>query len=147
MTELHDMNVAIYEAIIAPFLMMASCATLVWALQTRFSRIVHAIRSLVSEGKRDNIDYSHSLSIQVAWLKGRSRLLRNSISALYLAMVCFLLSAMVLTATLVAQIELAALVVALFLLGLLLVCFALLSTLLETSRSYDSLAEEIANHQ
>lgn len=146
MTELFDPNVANYKAVLAPFLMMTSCATLVWALQTRFSRIVQAIRSLASEGKRDNIDYSHSLEIQITWLKGRSRLLRNGIASLYLAMVCFLLSAMVLAVSIVAQIELAIPVVALFLAGLGLVCFALFSTLLETGRSYDSLEEEAKNH-
>lgn len=146
MTDLFDPNVETYKVIIAPFLMMTSCATLVWTLQTRFSRIVQAIRSLSSEGQRDDIDYSHSLAVQVAWLKGRSKLLRNSVAGLYLAMVCFLLSAMALTAAIVANLNLAAVSVALFLAGLALLCIALAYTLLETGRSYDSLQEEVENH-
>ncbi|MBK1879590.1 DUF2721 domain-containing protein [Pelagicoccus mobilis] len=145
MTDLFDSNLSNYQAVIAPFVMMTSCATLVWALQTRFSRVVQAIRSLTSEGKRDNIDYSHSLEIQITWLKNRGRLLRNSIAGFYLAMVCFLLSAMVLAASLVSQTDLAEAVVALFLSGLALMCFALVSILTETSRSYGSLAEETRN--
>lgn len=143
MTEVHQITVEDYQAIIAPFLMMTSCATLVWALQNRFSRLVQAIRTLSSEGKRDNIDYTRTLATQIIWLKGRSYLLRNSIAGLYFAMCCFLLTAMLMTLAIVAEINLAEVITAVFLLGLLVICGALITTLLETSRSFLSLKEEI----
>lgn len=144
MSELFNITLANYKAILAPFLMMTSCATLVWALQSRFSRIVQAIRTLVSEGKRDNIDYTHSLAKQVKWLKGRSLLLRNSITSIYFAMCCFLLTAMLLAIAIISELQLSLAIVTLFLLGLILVCAALISALVETSRSFDSLEEEIS---
>lgn len=147
MNELSELTLAHYKAVLAPFLMMTSCATLVWALQTRFSRLVQAIRTLVSEGRRDNIDYSHSLAKQIAWLKGRSLLLRNAILALYCAMCCFLLSAMLLAASVLAQLSAAPAVIALFLTGLALICVGLIATLWETSQTFRSLQEELASRQ
>jgi len=143
MNELAQLTVQQYKSIIAPFLMMTSCATLVWALQARFSRLVHAIRSLVSEGRRDNIDYTHSLAKQIAWLKARSCLLRNSIVCLYFAMCSFMVTAMLLAVTIVADFEASEAVIVLFLLGLILISISLANTLMEISRSYDSLAEEV----
>ncbi|EDY83156.1 hypothetical protein VDG1235_2780 [Verrucomicrobiia bacterium DG1235] len=145
MTDLLDLNLASYKAILAPFVMMTSSATLVWALQNRFSRIVQAIRSLVSEGKRDNIDYTHSLAKQIAWLKQRSHLLRNSIADLYVAMCCFLLSTMLLTLATAADLNIPHLVIGTFLLGLFTIAAALVTALIETSRSYASLKEEVSN--
>ncbi len=145
MTDLLDMAVADYKAILAPFLMMTSCATLVWALQNRFSRVAQAIRSLVSEGQRDGIDCTHSLAKQIAWLKGRSYLLRNSISGFYFAMCCFLSTAILLALATFARLQLSFPIVLLFLLGLLIVGASLATAILEISRSHKSLQEEVAH--
>lgn len=145
MNELSELTLARYQSVLAPFLMMTSSATLVWALQNRYSRLVQAIRTLTSEGKRDNIDYRHSLAKQIAWLKERSRLLRNGIVALYASMCCFLLAAMLLTGCIVGELRASSVVVALFLAGLLLICVGLVATLWETSRSFSALSEDVAS--
>ncbi len=144
MSDFSALTVVHYKAALAPFLMMTSCATLVWSLQSRYSRIVHAIRSLVSEGKRDGVASSQSVAKQVAWLKARSRLLRNSIVCLYCAMSCFLCCGMSIAALVVTGLDAAAAPIALFLLGLSLIGLSLVSALREISQSYGSLAEEVA---
>ncbi|MCH6255152.1 DUF2721 domain-containing protein [Puniceicoccaceae bacterium K14] len=147
MNDLAENTFAGYQAILGPFLMMTSCATLVWGLQNRFSKVVHAIRTLSYQGTRENIDYSHSLDIQIKWLKNRSLLLRNSITGLYTAMGCYLVTVMMLTLSLVTQSNISNLTVAVFMLGLLLTTASIFISIIETSRSFDSLEEDVESHK
>ena len=142
MNELLPNTLSEYKSILAPFLMLTSCATLVWALQNRFSRVYHAIRTLVSEGQRDNIDYTHSLEIQINCLKKRAFLLRNSISGLYVSMVLNLITALLLALTIINSWHLQIPIVACFLFGLIFVAGSLIACTIETSRSFDTLKED-----
>lgn len=145
MNDLTQLTLENYKAILAPFLMMTSAATLAWALQTRFSRIVQGIRSLVSDGCRDNIDYASSLTTQIGYLKRRSLLLRNAIATLYASMCLSLLSAILLALATVAELPLADAVVSTFLLSLIALSIGLMFALKETSQHFDTLKEEITN--
>lgn len=146
MSDLTQLTLENYKAILAPFLMMTSAATLVWALQTRFSRIVQGIRSLVTDGSRDNIDYASSLNKQIGNLKRRALLLRNAVAALYTSMCLSLLTAILLALATLAPLPLAAAVVATFLLSLVSLAMALVFALRETTQHYVALAEEVAHH-
>ncbi len=145
MNDLTQLTLENYKAILAPFLMMTSAATLAWALQTRFSRIVQGIRSLVSDGSRDNIDYASSLDKQISSLKERSLLLRNAIATLYASMCLSLLSAILLAFATVANAPLASAVVATFLCSLLALAIGLLYALRETAQHFVTLKEEVEN--
>lgn len=145
MTDLSQLTLENYKAILAPFLMMTSAATLAWALQTRFSRIVHGIRSLVSDGSRDNIDYASSLDKQISNLTRRSLLLRNAVASLYGSMCLSLLSAILLAFATMLKLPLASAVVATFLLSLIALAIGLLFALRETTQHFISLQEEIGN--
>ncbi len=134
-----------YKAILAPFIMLTSCATLVWGLQMRFSRVYHAIRTLVSEGQRDSIDYTHSLESQISCLKKRAYYLRNCISGLYISMAFNLTTAILLTLTLITDWPLQYGTVVSFLCGLIFVCGSLVAATIETSRSYGTLQEELSH--
>lgn len=147
MNELIGNTLVGYKAVLGPFLMMTSCATLVWGLQNRFSRVVQAIRTLSYQGTRENIDYSHSLHSQIKWLKKRALLLRNSITGLYTAMGCYLITVMLLTLALLTENNLSALTVSVFMLGLILTTTSIFLSIIETSKSFGSLKEEIANHR
>ncbi len=143
MNELFPNALSEYKAILAPFLMLTSCATLVWGLQNRFSRVYHAIRTLVLEGKRDNIDYSHSLDSQISQLQKRAYFLRNSISGLYVSMAFNLVTVLLLTLFFVKGWNLEVPILITFLLGLICVCGSLVASTIETSRSYSTLEEDV----
>ncbi|MBD5782119.1 DUF2721 domain-containing protein [Pelagicoccus sp. NFK12] len=143
MSDLTQLTLENYQAILAPFLMMTSAATLAWALQTRFSRIVQGIRSLLSDGSRDNIDYASSLEKQISNLTRRSLLLRNAVATLYGSMCLSLLSAILLAFATVANLPLASAVVATFLLSLIALSAGLLFALKETTQHFVTLKEEI----
>lgn len=145
MTDLTQLTLENYKAILTPFLMMTSAATLVWALQTRFSRIVQGIRSLVSDGSRDNIVYANSLNKQIGYLKHRSLLLRNAIASLYGSMCLSLLSAILLALATVPKWPLANAVVATSLCSLIALAIGLLYALRETAQHFDTLREEVEN--
>lgn len=145
MTELSQASIEDYKSILAPFLLMTSSATLAWALQTRFSRIVQGIRSLVSDGSRDNIDYTSSRYIQIGYLKKRSLLLRNAIATLYCSMSLALATAMLLGGAVVFELPLARVIVGTFLCSLLTLAIGLLFALKETSQHFNTLSEEIIN--
>ncbi|MDQ8187949.1 DUF2721 domain-containing protein [Pelagicoccus sp. SDUM812002] len=145
MSDLTQLTLENYEAILAPFLMMTSAATLAWALQTRFSRIVQGIRTLVSDGSRDNIDYASSLEKQISNLKQRSLLLRNAIATLYGSMCLSLLTAVLLAFATIADLPLAGAVIATFLCSLVALASGLLYALRETTQHFVTLKEEVNN--
>lgn len=146
MNDLTQLTLENYQAILAPFLMMTSAATLAWALQTRFSRIVQGIRSLVSDGSRDNINYASSLEKQIGYLQRRALLLRNAVATLYSSMCLSLLSAILLALATVANVPLAVAVVATFLCSLIALALGLYFALRETTQHFVTLQEEIENH-
>lgn len=145
MTEIGPLTLENYKAILAPFLMMTSAATLAWALQTRFSRIVQGIRSLASDGSRDNIDYASSLDKQIGYLKRRALLLKNAIATLYGSMCLSLVSAILLALATVAELALGTAIVATFLSSLIAIAGGLFFAIAETTQHFNTLKEEIAN--
>lgn len=132
-----------YKAVLGPFLMLTSCATLVWSLQIRFSRIVHAIRTLRENCTRENIDYSHSLALQISWLKSRSLLLRNSITGLYTSMGLYLVTVMFLTLSLITESNLSIITIGAFMAGLGLTTVSIALAIIETGKSFSALREDV----
>lgn len=135
-----------YAAILTPFMLMSSCATLVWGIQNRYSRVVQSIRALSLEWRNTEVaDERSVLSRQLNILRRRARWLRNGVVGHYLAMGCFLVTSILLSLSLFADWVPAAAIAACFFLGLLLVCWTVGNTIFDTMKSFDAVSEELKN--
>ena len=132
-----------FTTALSPFLLITSCATLVWALQTRYSRVVQTIRAMSArlglEEEADREEHYRQLRI----LERRAWMLRNSVTGHYLAMLCFLLSIGMFSATILTPFSFLIGTVISFVLGILLICVALLNSAFEASRSLYAIEREI----
>jgi hypothetical protein len=90
----------VINGILAPSLMISACGLLVLALQARYSHLIDRIRLLneerrmlqKEESEQDTIDRLASIRSQVLLLLDRARFVRNSMFALYTAVLCFVAS-------------------------------------------------------
>jgi hypothetical protein len=97
------------NGILAPSLMISGCGLLVLALQARYSHLIDRIRLLneerrmlkKEESEQETIDRLASIRKQVLLLLDRARFVRNSMFALYTAVVCFVASSIALGTRLV----------------------------------------------
>ena len=88
------------NGILAPSLMISGCGLLVLALQARYSHLMDRIRLLNEERRilkkedpeQETVDRLASIRGQVLLLLDRARFVRNSMFALYTAVVCFVAS-------------------------------------------------------
>jgi hypothetical protein len=127
-----------FRTALSPFLLLTSCATLVWSLQARYSRVVLRIRTVAAKEGGDNDRRRRILKR----LRHRAWMLRNSVAAHYMAMMCFLLTVVLLSLTTLTPLELPGLSVGCFITGLILICIALLNTTWEVFGSIRLLEEE-----
>ena len=135
-----------FATVLTPVMLMSSCATLVWGIQNRYSRVVHSIRALAEERRGTGLpDEQAVLSRQIEILRRRARWLRNGVVGHYLAMGCFLVTAILLLLTLSTDRVPAAGVVVVFFAGLLLVCWTIGNTIFDTMKSFDAVGEELKN--
>lgn len=133
-----------FAAILTPFMLMSSCATLVWGIQNRYSRVVQSIRALALEWRNTEVGAERViLGRQIEILRRRARLLRNGVVGHYLAMGCFLVTSILLTVTHFADWVPAAVIAGSFFLGLILVCWTVGNTIFDTMRSFDAVSEEL----
>lgn len=133
-----------FRTALSPFLLLTSCATLVWSLQGRYSRVVQRIRSLSAESPEHRSSPAEQIE-HIGLLKSlreRAWMLRNSVAGHYLAMMCFLLSVVLLSVTTLTPWAFPGWSVGFFIAGLILICLALLNTTLEIVRSYHAIEEE-----
>jgi len=133
-----------YHTVLAPFLLITSCATLVWALQNRYSQVVHSIRVL-SQKWHDQPSNHDEILIreQFDMLKDRARLLKNSVVGHYLAMSSFLLTGILLTLAIYTSVSFVIAIVLSFFCGLLIICCTLLNTIRETTKNLQALQREL----
>jgi|TARA_B110000438_G_scaffold298138_1_gene345768 hypothetical protein len=132
-----------FTTALSPFLLITSCATLVWALQTRYSRVVQTIRAMSAHlGSEDEATQQKHFG-QLEFLQRRAWMLRNSVAGHYLAMLCFLLSIGFFTATILTPFSFLMGTVISFVSGMLLICIALLNSAFEASRSLYAIKDEI----
>lgn len=133
-----------FATVLTPFMLMSSCATLVWGIQNRYSRVVQSIRAL-SEERRETVlaDERVVLGRQIEILGHRARWLRNGVVGHYLAMGCFLVTSILLSLTLLTARVPAAGVVIVFFAGLVLVCWTVGNTIFDTMKSFDAVGEEL----
>lgn len=135
-----------YRTILAPFAMMSSCATLVWGLQSRYSRVVQSIRTLSDElGNSSEEAGSAALARQLEILRRRAFLLRNGVVGHYLAMAAFLITAVLLALGMNIRFPSALPVVISFFVGLVLVCWTMANSFIDSIRSWDAVGEELRN--
>lgn len=138
-----DIAVSI-RTVLSPFLLLTSCATLVWGLQNRYSRVVHAIRLLYKRWAGSvEPEERNSVARELQILERRAHRLRNGVVGYYCAMGFFLLSATLLAMALNSNVVLAWPVVLSLLAGLLVVAWTLMNVFLDTLGSFDAIAEEL----
>jgi hypothetical protein len=133
-----------FATILTPFMLMSSCATLVWGIQNRYSRVVQSIRALSEERRAaTRSDEQFVLGRQIEILRRRALWLRNGVVGHYLAMGCFLITAILLSLTLFTSWVPATAVVIAFFTGLVLVCWTIGNTIFDTLKSFDAVGEEL----
>jgi hypothetical protein len=133
-----------FATILTPFMLMSSCATLVWGIQNRYSRVVQSLRALSHERRTTSVVEEQAvLSRQITILRRRARWLRNGVVGHYLAMGCFLITAILLSLALFGDWVPASAVAASFFLGLILVCWTIGNTIFDTMKSFDAVSEEL----
>ncbi|MEZ5277625.1 MAG: DUF2721 domain-containing protein [Opitutaceae bacterium] len=144
MDSLGDNFLVDFATILTPFMLMSSCATLVWGIQNRYSRVVQSIRALSEERRSSRRSDEHFvLGRQIEILRRRARWLRNGVFGHYLAMGCFLITSILLSLTLFTSWVPAAAVVIAFFTGLVLVCWTVGNTIFDTMKSFDAVGEEL----
>ncbi len=136
----------VFGIVLAPLLFLTSCATLVWGLQNRYSRLVHAIRDLYARRAAAEDDRHRATTIRQAHiLETRARALRNGVVGYYLAMACFLSTAILLAVDLLYSLGLAWLIVLAESTGLVLVGASLVILIADARRSFEAISEEVNN--
>jgi hypothetical protein len=99
----------VINGILAPSLMISACGLLILALQARYSHLIDRIR-LLNEERRglkqvappsEVADRIASIRSQVLILLSRAKFVRNSVFALYSAILCFVASSIAIGARLV----------------------------------------------
>lgn len=130
-----------FRTIIAPFALITSCATLAWGLQSRYSRVVDAIRTLareLQEGEGEATIVRDEMRVLVR----RTRWMRNGLVGYYSAMMAFLGTAVLLTLAVWRGGVPAWTIVALFIGGLLVVCWTLVQVIVDTTRSFEAVRRD-----
>lgn len=130
-----------FRTIMAPFALLTSCATLAWGLQSRYSRVVDAIRALARE-LQGGITDAEVVRSEMRLLVRRTRWMRNGLVGYYSAMMAFLGTAVLLALAVSHGGVPAWAIVSLFVLGLLLVCWTLAQVIIDTTRSFDAVQRD-----
>lgn len=133
-----------FATILTPFVLMSSCAALVWSLQARYGRVVQSLRSLAFEWRATGDDREREvLRCQIDILKKRARWLRNGVVGHYLAMGCFLVTSILLAFSVYTGWPLAPVVAFCFFAGLALICWTMANSFFDTMKSFDAVGEEL----
>lgn len=131
-----------FRTVMAPFALLASCATLAWGLQSRYSRVVDAIRTLARELETPGQE-AEIVRAEMRLLIRRTRWMRNGLVGYYTAMMCFLATgALLLLAILLGGIGPGS-IVGVFVLGLVTVCWTLVFVIIDTTRSFDAVDRDV----
>ena len=139
------------QYVLAPAVMISSAALLLLGFQNRFSSLMnrfraltHEKRSLFSEPNRTAAQTMRlkSLSKQISGLSRRVTYIKNAILLSYAAIVCFIVTSILLFVKIYAGVETLSLTVTFFLLGLLLIFADCVLMMIEISLAFQIVAIE-----
>ena len=140
------------SGLLAPAIMISSCGLILLGLQSKYSNIINRIRELNDEKRRlestGSMDASQdrrmgSLKVQIEKLLIRAKLDRNSILSLYLAILSFILTSLLIAPAYFGYFGLIPLAIAFFVAGIALVLTGVIYVALEVSRSYKVVKYEV----
>ena len=140
------------SGMLAPAIMISSCGLILLGLQNKYSNIINRIRDLNDEKRRlestESMDAvqdkrMRSLKAQIDKLLIRAKLDRNSILSLYLAILSFILTSLLIAPAYFGYFGLIPLAIAFFVAGIALVLTGVIYVALEVSRSYKVVKYEV----
>jgi polyferredoxin len=151
---LSDIHQAIQfiSGMLAPAIMISSCGLILLGLQTKYSNIIDRIRDLNEEKRRLELMESldrfqerrmRSLSAQMEKLLIRAKLDRNGILSLYLAILSFVLTSLLIAPAYFGYLGLVTFSIIFFVIGIGLVLTGIIYVALEVSNSYKVVKYEV----
>lgn len=140
------------SGLLAPAIMISSCGLILLGVQSKYSNIIDRIRELNDEKRRlestESMDAAQdrrmrSLKVQIEKLLIRAKLDRNGILSLYLAIISFILTSLLIAPAYFGYFGLILLAIAFFVAGIALVLMGVVYVALEVSRSYKVVKYEV----
>lgn len=140
------------SGLLAPAIMISSCGLILLGLQNKYSNIIDRIRELNEERRRmelmESLDPSQerrmrSLTAQIEKLLVRARLDRNGILSLYLAILSFILTSLLIAPAYFGSFALITLSIMTFVAGIGLVLIGVIYVALEVINSYKVVKYEV----
>ncbi len=140
------------SGLLAPAIMISSCGLILLGVQSKYSNIIDRIRELNDEKRRlestESMDAAQdrrmrSLKVQIEKLLIRAKLDRNGILSLYLAIISFILTSLLIAPAYFGYFGLILLAIAFFVAGIALVLTGVVYVALEVSRSYKVVKYEV----
>lgn len=140
------------SGMLAPAIMISSCGLILLGLQSKYSNIIDRIRELNEEKRRLELTESlngfqerrmRSLTAQVEKLLVRAKLDRNGILSLYLAILSFVLTSLLIAPAYFGYFGLITLSILFFVVGIGLVLAGIIYVALEVSDSYKVVKYEV----
>ena len=140
------------SGLLAPTIMISSCGLILLGLQNKYSNIIDRIRELNEEKRRLELTESldpnqerrmRSLTAQIEKLLVRARLDRNGILSLYLAILSFILTSLLIAPAYFGSLTLIVLPIISFVAGIGLVLIGVIYVALEVFNSYKVVKYEV----
>jgi len=140
------------SGMLAPAIMISSCGLILLGLQSKYSNIIDRIRDLNEEKRRLELMESldcfqerrmRSLTAQIQKLLIRARLDRNGILSLYLAILSFVLTSLLIAPAYFGYLGLITFSIFFFVIGIGLVLTGIIYVALEVSNSYKVVKYEV----
>jgi len=140
------------SGLLAPAIMISSCGLILLGLQNKYSNIIDRIRELNEERRRlglmESLDPNQerrmrSLTAQIEKLLVRARLDRNGILSLYLAILSFILTSLLIAPAYFGSFALITLSIMTFVAGIGLVLVGVIYVALEVINSYKVVKYEV----
>ena len=140
------------SGLLAPAIMISSCGLILLGLQNKYSNIIDRIRELNEERRRlglmESLDPNQerrmrSLTAQIEKLLVRARLDRNGILSLYLAILSFILTSLLIAPAYFGSFALITLSIMTFVAGIGLVLIGVIYVALEVINSYKVVKYEV----
>lgn len=149
-----DVNQAIQfiSGMLAPAIMLSSCGLILLGLQNKYSNIINRIRELHEEWRHLSMQESldpqqgrrmKSLTAQIENLLARAKLVRNGILSLYLAVIAFVLTSLLIAPAYFGYFGLITVSITFFVAGIGLVLAGVVYAALEVSNSYKVVKYEV----
>lgn len=141
-----DDPLQVVASAVTPVVMVSATAILISGVNSRYIAIADRIRSLMTEFRAAGTSSQRraSISRQMVGFKRRVRLVSWSIRGLYMASGCFVMMALLISATLWRRMVAEA-TLPLFILGIVMLIFAIICELIELKVSNDTLSVELSD--